>query len=337
MLLFLLGFVLVQTPATEIKLENQDRYLPNASFNRVFLSKNNTFLAMTTYQVWHWDSEGNLINRFGSKGEGPGEFQFVGQVLWDGTYYWVVDSRMLESSVFDNNGRFLFRHPLYFRQFVPVEDEIFVLDFSQLNQRRGNLPTTLQKIEYDVGEKAINVKLVNPRFKKVSERQREFQYNFKLVWVVREGNEYLVVDQLEPKIWRYSPETIARESKLTEMELFEPPYTPFQATRWEEPPKSMPASRKSDREFVVWWRSWSRINYFAKAGNDYMVAYEAPDPDSPAESFQVIQRIAKNGKAIGKSMALEGAIMGVRNNQVYIFKEADTEENFIYWVHAYDF
>jgi len=337
MLLIWFGLSLVVDPVVEVKLENYNRYLPQATYNRVFLGKDDTFIALTNYQVWHWNAQGEVIAQFGAKGEGPGEFVWAGQVHWDGEYYWVIDSKSLSSSVFDRQGKYLDRKPVYFRQFVPVQDELFILDFSKVNQWDGNFPTTLQKITYRVDEDGLSVELTPLRFKKVSQRQKDFHYNFKLVWVARDGQDYLVVDQLEPKIWVYSPETIERERSTPEDRPFEPPYVNVQARRWVEPPKSMPGNIKSDKDFLYWWQSWSRINYFARAGETFIFAYEIPDEDDPSESLQVIQRIGRDGRAKGKPLILNGFIMGVRGDQVYLFDEEDSEDGFSYYVRAYDF
>ena len=337
MLLIWFGLSLAIDPVTEIKLENFNRFLPDASYNRVFLGKNDTYIALTNYQVWHWDAEGKVINQFGAKGEGPGEFVWAGQVHWDGDYYWVIDSKSLSSSVFDNHGKYMDRQPIYFRQFVPVGDELFILDFSKVNQFDGNYPQTLQKIEYRIDGRGLSVEMTPLKFKKVSQRQKDFHYNFKLVWVVREGQDYLVVDQLEPKIWVYSPETIGRESKTPDNRPFEAPFVNVQARLWVDPPKFVPGNLKNDKDFLYWWQSWSRVNYFANAGEDFIFAYERPDEKDPAESLQVIQRIGRDGRAKGEPLILSGVIMGVRKNQVYIFKEEDTEDGYSYYVRAYDF
>ena len=337
MLLIWFGLALMVEPVTEIKLENYHRFLPQTSYNRVFLAKDDGFLAITNYQVWHWDANGKVINQFGAKGEGPGEFVWVGQVHWDGDHYWVIDSKNLSSSVFDGKGRYLDRQPIYFRQFVPVQDELFILDFSKVNQYKGNFPATLKKIDYQIDGNGLSVAFTGLQFKKVSERQKDFHYNFKLVWVTRDGDDYLVVDQLEPKIRVYSPEAIAREGKTQEDQPFEPPYVNVQARRWVEPPNAPPDNLTNDKDFLYWWQSWSRINYFARAGEDFIFAYEIPDERDPEESLQVIQRISRDGRAIGKSLILNGAIMGVRRNLVYLFREEDNEDGFSYFVRAYEF
>jgi len=336
MLHIVLLLSLMIEPTQTIKLETNNRYLASATFNRVQLGKDNTFMASAQYQLWHWDENGKLINQLGAKGEGPGEVMFLGQVLWTGDYYWVIDSRKLQSSVFDKKGRYLYRKPLYYRQFVDIDGELFVLDYSKVNQMQGNYPPTLQKIELKISETELRVTETPLLFKKVSEMQVKFSYNFKLLWGVREGDTYLIVDQLEPKQWRYSPEVLAQESKVSLTEPFEPPSNPMQASRWVDPPENgLPPNTGTDREFMRWWVSWSRVNFFGRLGEDYLLAYEVPNEEFDQESLQVVQRIGKDGRAKGNSLVLEGAIMGVRDEMVYVFVEEDTEEGYAYYVHGY--
>lgn len=337
MVLLWLFLTIAAEPVSTIQVENFGRYLPDVTYTRAFLAKDNTFLVTSSYHVWHWDAQGKLINVFGGKGEGPGEFLFVGTTHWDGTHYWALDAMNAKSSIFDKEGRFLKQAPFSFRQFVPTEDELFILDYSAVNTIAGNFPQVLHKVDYAISPQGdLSVRKVEPSSKRVTALQKDFSYNFKLVWMVREGENYLVVDQLEPKIRIYSPEAIARENQAGDKQPFEPTSMNLQARQWVEPIK-LPTNPSNERTYIEWWWSWSRINYFGKAGDDYILAYEKPDPNDPAAAIQIIQRIGKDGRALGDTLTLEGFVMGVRDNQVYVFKESDSEVGFSYWIYVYDF
>ena len=321
----------------EIRLDNRGMFLNKLNYNRVFLENDGTFLLASLYHAWHWDQEGRLINRIGGKGEGPGEFLNMGQVLWTGDYYWLIDAKNLKSSVYDAQGNYLFRKNMYFRQFVRAEDELFLVDLSQYRYEARNKPRTLHQIQYEINDRSLKVSRTGLAFKKVTERQFDYHLNFKLCWVVPENGGYLVMDQLEPKIWVYNQKVIDRESKVSDQDFFEPPSIGLQLSGWVDPPETFMTRSGNTRRFREWWMDWSRVNYFARCGDGLLIAYETPDENDPRESLQVIQKLDMQGKRIGDPLVLDGIIAGTRDGNAYVLIEGDDPDYFEYFIRVYSF
>lgn len=322
-------------PIHEVKLDNLGMYLSALDYGNVIREKDHTFLAVTPYHIWHWDKDGKLINRIGGKGEGPGEFQLLSQVTWNGQYYWAIDGQNLTSTIFDGEGHFLSKKNLYFRQFVRTDQQLFVVDYSKYDPETEPYPPTIQEIRYHIDNGQLSVEETGLKFKKVSPVQTALSLNFKLVWVVREKDTYLVVDQLEPLIRIYDQATILQEKSVSPKESFEAKSIHIQAKLWVDPPPKIKMDHKNRSAFLKWWWSWSRINFFAKADEDFIIAYEIPDPKDELNSLQAIQRIDKKGKAIGDVLLVNGFCLGAQEHEVYLFVEDERENGFDYYIRTY--
>lgn len=320
---------------SETRLENAGMYLSQVDYNRLRLFEDGSVIAMTKYHVWHWNQDGSLRNRFGGKGEGPGEFSFVGEVHWDGEFYWVIDGRRLVSSVFDHQGRFLFSQALFVRQFVPINNRLFAVDISEYNPFQKNYPPVLRELDYSIHGEQIVLGNQGLRFRKVTERQAELRFNFKLIWAVRQNDTYYVMDQISNRIWVYSPPALAAEAAVGPDKPFEPDYLELPLRGYVPPPEQFEPKR-SRIESLIWWKSWSRINFFGRAGEDFVVGYEMPNPENPKESLQAIQRVAVDGRLLGPELLTEGILVGVMDDQAWIFEEEE-DEGFDYFIRRYRF
>jgi len=320
----------------EIRLDNLRMFIPQLTYNRVYLEQDDTFLLSSSYHVWHWDQSGKLINRMGGKGQGPGEFIKLSQVLWTGKHYWIIDGENLMSSVYNAAGKYLYRRPLYFRQFVRAEDQVLSVDLGEYRWELKNKPRTIHKIDYNITDTELTVK-TDLKFKKVTRQQFNMKLNFKLVWVVPEGDGYLVVDQLENRVLIYDQKTINREAQVSDNDFFEPGSFVLRLPGWVDPPERFEMKGGNRKNFVEWWMSWSRINYFARSGDGYLVAYEMPDPENPEHSSQVVQRVDARGVPNAEPLISSGFIAGIRGNKVFILVEGESDTDFEYFINVWEY
>ena len=339
MLLTCLFTLVMIEPTFQVTLDLGGESGVDVSLNRVVLADDGTVLGLSPNQIWHWESDGRLIRKFGRKGEGPGEFIYISEALWDGEHYWVIDGSRQSSSVFDAQGNYLFQQGLYFRQLLRVEGQMFCLDHSRLRFDPVTYPPVLQPIKYSIRDSKVNVEKTGLPFKKVSKKQMTFLFNFKLLWIARDGDRYLVVDQLEPKIRIYSSETIERENSVPLDQTFSANYIPIQVTRWVNAPKDLPNQSQDYKTMKIWLHSFSKINYFGSLGEEkeYVVAYLIPDSEDNMASRQIIQSVDEQGKITGPLFEGEGLIVGSRNRQVLVYREIDTIEDVKHVLEIYQF
>ena len=268
LLMLWLQFLTFGDPQVIIQVENNGRYLDRIAFGQVRICKDGSFLANTFHHVWHWDSEGKLINMFGGRGQGPDEFQAISEIMFTGEYYWVIDGARAVSKIFDTNGEFLHERATPYRQFITAGDQLFVVDRRGFSPDPAYYPPVLQEIEYQITPHGLNISDGPLRFKKVTRRQAQMLLNFKQSWIVPNNDGYLVMDQLEPIIRIYDAKALQQEKNRPLSEPWEPDFIPTVLKGWVSPPDAMPKDFQNNKSMLRWWQSWSRINYFAAAGQD---------------------------------------------------------------------
>lgn len=339
MLLLCFFSICLLEPVSKIKLDLAEVSGFSVRLNDVFIEKDGSFIGLSSHELWHWDAHGQLIQRIGKKGSGPGEFSYITEALWDGEHYWIIDGQQLRSLIFDRSGQFLFAQPLYFRQLIRAGDQFFTLDYSQIRFDPVTYPPVVQEIGYDISNGQIQMAKVDEPFKKVTKRQMDFFFNFKLLWIALEPDRILVVDQLEPKINVYSLLTREKEQRVPIANTFLPDYIPIQARRWVEPPTKMPRERRSRESLMRWFSSFSRINFFGRLGEQeqFIVAYLTPDPEDDLGSLQVIQIIDSEGRIAGPVFEGEGMIVGSKERNVFIYNEEEMEEDTEHILSVYQF
>ena len=311
-------------------------FLDRIEVGTILRQKDGSYLANNYHRVWHWAADGSLIARIGARGEGPGEFQGISQVLWTGRYYWVLDARRLVSSVFDARGNYLFGKPFAFRQFVPIDDRLFALKASGFNPFENRYPRVLQEIEPNITDFDL-VLQEGMLFRQMTPRQVALDYNFKLVWGVREGNNYLVVDQVDPTIRIYDDSVVQAEAEAEAKGKYqEPEKIELMLPHFVAPPEQMEIRFANNRQSIEWWQSWSRICYFGRAGENYIIAYEIPDPEDPIANQQVIQRLDREGRLLGKPLVVSGQFTGISGQQVHIFEVGESDVDFTYYIQIHD-
>lgn len=317
-------------------IENRFQYIEIVDASRIFLADDGSILALTPYSLWHWQSDGKFIRKIGQKGQGPGEFIFLLQAHWDGQHYWMMDGLNQMSTFYDADGTFLFRQPFFYRQFIPLEDRTFVLDFSRVRSYSDQLPPVLQEITYQITDKQIEVEDIGPKFRKVTPQQRSYDFNFKKLWLAQDGDALLVVDQLQPLMQVYSPEIIAKEQKVSIEVPFEAPVRYIKAPMWKSVPETFPRRGSlNQNEFRIWWQTWSRVTHFGSFGSDLIFAFETEGQEGDLRPTQVIQRISKQGELLAEPLVTQGYLVGTQDDMVYVFQEKESADGFSYYLEAY--
>lgn len=332
----LLLIVSLVVPLSEVKLDNKGRYLGGVDSSRVFLNADGSVMAASQYQLWHWDAQGNLLNVIGGKGEGPGEFVNLGEVLWTGDHYWIIDGSLIRSSIFSAQGVFLGNSPVFFRQFVRTQERLLVIDMARLRNYNLNYPPVLVEVDYNIDSQGqLSVRKSPHAWRKMTPAQTKLKGNFKLLWVVERDGRFLVMDQIEPRVQIYDQATIEAEQRLSDDDQFEVKGMTLALKDFVPAPERWPA-RQSFHKMRLWWNSWSRITWFGAFHNDLAVAYTVPNEADPDNQKQIVARIGGDGQMIGEPVVFEdGYVMGVHDNKVYVFYEGEEKQEFVYKIRTY--
>lgn len=274
----------------------------------------NGFLGWNQFQVWHWDNKGKLIKTFGKKGQGPGEFTYISNVYWDGTYYWGMDGGNQKSSVFSSDG-FLYTQPIYFRQLIDTGDDLFAVELDRISpdmvDRKTGHPPMLVKIRSQIGPQKIEHE-AGPFFKKATREQAKFRYNFKNHFMVAWKDGWYVMNQQDAFIWFYDEKAIVKESKLSDKApsnilARELGFKRFQPVESWEPSKTK------------WWANLCLINGLWIDGDRLLIAYMVGGEEQHLEVFDA----NLPGPSLGHRL-LPGALAGVKDGHVYVW-ETDIE------------
>jgi hypothetical protein len=335
-LLMILSTTFMSDPIRTFGLESKD--IVDMARRNVKLAADGTILAMDAQQVWHWTQDGALISHFGRQGQGPGEFSYISDVLWTGEYYWVTDAGTRSSSIFDRKGQFRHRTDVHYRQFLQTDGELLVVDMMGLSIDPPNYPPVIKAVEYRIEDGVLIVENERQPFKKMTRLQGEYQHSFKLHWAAREGDTYFVVDQLEPKIWIYDDAAIAREKKTDFGEPVEVFSMPLALKYWVDVPDNSEFKRRPIRQSMIWWSSWSRINYFGMHNGRFVVAYEVPNSEESTSSLQIVQVLDREGRHVGEPLVIEyGSFLGILDDQVLVVSEKDdlVDEDYEFVVDVY--
>lgn len=338
MTLLSLFFLWAMDPVRTVKLETAGNYLNGLDYGRAFLEQDGTILVRTKYQVWHFRADGSLINRIGGKGEGPAEFEMLAGVKWNGTHYWIVDGTRLISQLFNAQGEYLASYKIYYRDFERVgDDQFFAIDYSKALSHAGTYAATLQELHVTVDQDQLVVEKGDLLFSRVTARQMNMSINFKLLFVEREGDTYLVVNQIEPRMYVHDPKTRESEASHDIKKPFEAPYIDIPVASWVEPPERLDNIPRGLLMRQSWWRSWSRINDFGKLTNDrFFAAYEIPDPSEPNNSLQETILFNRKGQRLHKPLILDGYCVGSQGSELYVLRTGDKEDVFEYFIDIYD-
>ena len=328
--LFLLPLVFLG-PSKIIALESKET--PLKRIEHASRGENGGFLAAIDTTLWHWDSSGKLLRKIDCRGKSEDELVSLMWYHWDGNYYLLGNGELQMVTLFDRQGHFLSRSSCEYRNLIGLGTQTLALDYSGYDVRAHPFPRVLQEIELEVRENSLSFSKLPLLFKKVSQRQVNYRLNNKMVWVVKEGDTYLVADELEPKILIYDQAAREAESGIGNNQPYVPEHIPLQLTQYVLPMAN--PRMESGMTPGAWLASWSQINFFGIAANGFLVGYTSPDPNREAEQVQVAELLKEDGTTTGKTVVVRGRILGNDKNEVY-FIVPETGNGRHFAVHVYD-
>jgi len=280
------------------------------------------YLAATQSTVYHWDSSGRLILEI------PAPDQSIFLSAWfNGRYYWVCTSRPYQSLFYDTDGNL--RHTLTgsdntYEFFEYVDNQLFgVVSWSMDLIYEQPYMYQLQKIDLGLeGDKPV-IRAYGD-FAKIRRRQREMLFNFRNLFLVRRGDTYLLMNEVEDRILLFDKENLAREhrdgtriptevdSVRVPLEGYVPP--PRELFRVGKP---MPTDQALQRR-LDWLRSFSKIALLAAYDEGFVVSYTIPVCEGGNCKVETgVQRLDHELRPVGSYIHLKGRTVGVHGNKFY--------------------
>ena len=320
LLVMLLGF---HPPAVSRKmtLDTGGRLLLIDLPTSARLARDGSIVIATAHQVWHFNEDGSLMNRFGRNGQGPNEYQFITSVLWDGSRYWVGDGNTLTTSEIDGRGDFVKKHSYYHYFLYRLGNETFALNAGIRFQKKER-PAMIVPVDFRTG------KASGRGFHQLSQEVVDLKYNFTDHFVEADTRHFYVLDQLVPKVKVYDR---GSQKQTAEIDLKLPGFVHAPHQFIKDPRKI------SRRTWRTWWASFSKFTGMAKLDSGFVVAYEVGDPDDEAETQLALCKLDEAGRNPVSIQLPQAYFLGGAGNQAAVMSvkeqnhEVGNEVSFFQW------
>lgn len=340
MIALFLACFLTFTDYPDILLDS-DHY----QYLQIRIQRDGSFLGYNEHTAYHWSPTGKRLVHFGEKGEGPGEFLYMTEVVFTGTHYLAIDARRYLLQVFNKDGQYLFKQPSYLQSIFKVGRYYYGLDIKAI-QGGEAYPRMYREFTISVNEnkKVVQFKQNGEFLKKPTVKQRTFgTYNYRDYFFVSHQGMLLLINEIEPRLWYFTEEIRKREATIPHSEPWEGKTVPVSLTIWPDVPEKFPRSREEMTK--AWWYSFGRINWMSKSGKHLVIGYQAPNKEktdfnqmvdifelNPAEKTPTNQILKpKPVERIPiRSIRLPGAIVGTRGGYVYSWEIDENDATVIH-------
>ncbi len=258
-----------------------------------------SILLTTRNNIWHFSRDGKLIRKLGGRGEGPGQFLFIMDAIWDGRYYWVADgSRLLISRIDPSQVNEANTYYAFFESFVHSDSLFFgVGGINPQHQRKPSLGWILP-IPNDEWLKKHNTKnIVDSRFHRLTDEVRNLKMNYTNHYVQVRGENIFVCNEINDKAFVYQRDSW-RKLKEISLELFGFQTGPDEFMR---PPYTR-------ERLVAFENSFSRIQGFTLLENAMLVAYNGAQGEK-SEPVMRLNKLNLDGRHLGR-YDFDGVFLG---------------------------
>ena len=327
--MFILALVFFQLPmSTSIELDDPGQDLASFDSEAIQLAADGSLLLAHETSLFHWNAQGSLINAIHL--EVPKKF-WLTCFYYDAITrrYWLVEPRNGKSVFYDENGAFLGdaykldsngkKIPATYRQLFPTKDRLFASEGTTDTWKYPHAKVISEiQIERDA-EGDFFIRNVGKPFCALTDAQKKLDYNFKLHWLVEDEyhNNLYVADQVTSRIRHFAPDPNL-EDNMYELQKKTIPYS---LPGYKKPPESWNHTIRSREEYNAWFYSWSRVNGFYRLRDGYLVGYNIPGKNGVGS--RVVQKVAQNGKNLGKAVVIDGCLAGVFGNRVHIIDKSE--------------
>jgi hypothetical protein len=303
-------FVSSEVALTPIELEQQPQ------LKRVSASDYG-ILGATDTTLYHWNLQGNLLAVIRPEGA----TRIWSFVKHDG-YYWVSFFRGREtlSRIYSADGELVSEDLPFQNYFNQVDGRLFTGPESNLLKRRAYSYFWLVHEQVLDGISHVTPKPTSLFFGKINEKMVAYRFDFKRVWPARHGKGFVLVNQLEPKVYLYNEQTIINEFRdgprvptqapFVSIEMpdtyLEPPATPFKLDK-------VVTARERDELWLRWRKGVSLITWFGNYRKGYLISFLLPGKESG------LVFLSQSFKTFSAGFYTRGYVVGVNRNNILVF------------------
>lgn len=289
-------------------------------------------------KVFHWQADGKLLMTLPLVGypeyskEKPVSFcAYLNDVYW-------VTLKSRPTLFFDKNGDPVALHPdsarpsisylnvVGGRYFWPQQD----LDFLRAN----NFAFMANEVRLLQTHQGLQLETSGLQFCKAYPAMHERLFNFKRIYLAR-GNKrngenilYYAMNQLENRIYAYSPAVVKKEYEDGERKSTPVPFEVIPLAKYRTRPVKLfdpgfsfyegEAKKQVDRKFSEWWNRLGLISSFHKYSQGYVITYEIPDIDEQGRCnsyHQGLQTLSQTFKPNGALKEISGQPLGIQRTE----------------------
>ncbi|MCB1050896.1 MAG: hypothetical protein H6510_02345 [Acidobacteria bacterium] len=313
----MIGFlflILGQASPRSFVLENDGALLHYEKGNHLKWQAGSGLLIMSRHQVWHFDGQGHLLNRFGRAGQGPGEFSYIMCGIYREDGYWIVDGIRFTLSHFNRQGQWQKTYHQYYSDlFVGADQKVWAQiggGFRQLMKERKKILVNLK-----LGPNGA--KPQGAIFHMLPQRVPELSYEYTEPLWAEDATSLYIGCAVDPTIWVYSKQT---QAKATELALYLPGFIA-------DPPNKLPALGPGDvKKLWQWEDQFSQVTALARLPSGFAIQYTCPGDtpiglDGKKRQF-VLALFKEDGQLIGYG-PIEALLLGTSQVDLVLLKDWD--------------
>lgn len=325
--------------------------IPTGRGAQLVLGPGSSFLAASDQLIYHWDRKGLLIRQL----EPGGKVVFF--TYHSGLY--IVTTQKENSSpqtqFYDRNGMLISMSAtselLVFSYLNMVDDRYFSPLENSLYFKKNNFGFLSREVRFLRTSGGLVLTKTGAAFSKANERMHDLFFKFNRIYLAKAHStsqkpsaHFLVMNQLENRIYFYDPETIKREHIDGQRVPTPVPFVTLGLPKYKPPPLSYFSpelviyegmrEKKVDKAFLAWGQGLGLIRYFSTYRDGYVTTYEIPEYDGAGvcSGYHLgIQRLSADFATVGNLLEVDTPLIApfrVKDEpqQIAIFVTQTTEE-----------
>ncbi len=272
----------------------------NAYDSRV--QEDGSIIIATNKEIYHFDRTGNKILHLRDSGFGPAAIEKVGNAVFTGGLYYILDPTNFNISIFDRKGQFLNKQISTGSQLQVAAGELYITD------RRAFIPertefNALARITLENNHQLKTHKTFSP----VSELTEKLAFQYKRHYIAKLKGNYFVMETISNDLTQLSPS----HTPISRVKVNLPEYV--------APKCCYPG--KDFEEIKKYISGQSYVLLMVQVGNQLAISYTVPNPkDFPNLKLRV-QCVDATGAPTLNILEDNGFFIGGYKDELYFLEK----------------